>query len=62
VRANANDKVFGVFNLSARPVKVRFRQDLHQGQYRDFDTGEPVRIDADSQLAMAPWSYRVLVR
>ena len=62
VRANAKDKVFGVFNLSAQPVKVRFREDLQRGHYRDFDSGEPVRIDADSQLTMAPWSYRVLVR
>ena len=62
VRANAKDKVFGVFNLSARPVKVRFKEDLQRGQYRDFDSGETVRIDADSQLTMAAWSYRVLVR
>jgi 1,4-alpha-glucan branching enzyme len=62
VRANAQDKVFAVFNLSAKAQKVRFRDDLQHGSYRDFKTGETVRIDADTQLALAPWSYRVFVR
>ena len=62
VRANARDKVFGVFNLSAQPVKVRFKDDLQLGQYHDFDSGTAVRIAPDAVLTMAPWSYRVFVR
>jgi 1,4-alpha-glucan branching enzyme len=62
VRANARDKVFGVFNLSAQPANVRFKDDIQFGQYHDFDSGDSVRIDADAQMTMAPWSYRVLVR
>ena len=62
VRENARDKVFAVFNLSAQPVQAGFRDDLHVGSYRDFATGEKVRVDGDSRFDMAPWSYRILVK
>ena len=62
VRTNAKDKVFAAFNLSAQPVTVRFKDDLPLGQYHDFDSGDAVRVAADTALTMAPWSYRVLIR
>jgi hypothetical protein len=62
VRQNAKDKVFAVFNLSGQPVQAGFRDDLHVGGYRDFTTGETVRVDGDSRFDLAPWSYRILVR
>jgi len=61
VRRNAKDKVFAVFNLSAKPVRAAFSDDLHFGAYRDFGTGETVRLDGASRFQMAPWSYRILV-
>jgi glycosidase len=62
VRQNAKDKVFAVFNLSGKAVQTGFTGDLHPGGYRDFSTGETVRVDSGSRFEMAPWSYRILVK
>ncbi|MBM9466443.1 alpha-amylase family glycosyl hydrolase [Nakamurella leprariae] len=62
VRANDRDKVFAVFNLAPSTTRVRFAQSLCHGHYVDFTTDEPMDIDGDAELAMGPWSYRVLVR
>jgi hypothetical protein len=62
VRQNARDKVFAVFNLSAQPVHAGFRDDLHVGRYRDFSSGETVRVDGATQFEMAPWSYKILIK
>ena len=62
VRQNAKDKVFAVFNLSGKAVQAGFTGHLHAGGYRDFSTGETVRVDSGSRFDMAPWSYRILVK
>ncbi|WP_353401458.1 alpha-amylase family glycosyl hydrolase [Duganella hordei] len=62
VRQNAKDKVFAVFNLSGKVVQAGFSGDLHAGAYRDFGTGETVRVDSGSRFDMAPWSYRILIK
>ena len=62
VRQNSKDKVFAVFNLSAKPAQASFKGVRHHGSYRDFGSGEAVNIGADSQLQMAPWSYRIFVQ
>jgi hypothetical protein len=62
VRANAKDKVFVALNLSGEPAKASFGKTLHHGTYRDFATGGKVAVDAATSFALAPWSYRVLVK
>ena len=62
LRGNERDRVLAVFNLSPRAATVRFKDDLAQGDYRDFATGAPARVAADTSLDMAPWSWRVFVR
>lgn len=62
VRDNGKDKVFVALNLSDKPATARYRNALHHGVYRDFASGEAVRLDAASSMEMAPWSYRVLVK
>lgn len=62
VRQNAGDKVFAVFNLSAQPVKTSFRDDLHLGRYRDFTSGETLKVDESTQFDMAPWSYKIMTK
>lgn len=62
VRANDRDKVFAILNLSAAPVDATFGKTLHHGSYRDFATGETVRVDAATSFRLAPWSYRILVQ
>jgi len=62
VRENAQDKVFAMFNFSAQPRVVAFRETLHHGRYTDPFSGTPAVIDESTTLAMAPWGYRVFVR
>lgn len=62
VRANEQDKVFAVLNLSGQAVDVTFGKTLHHGVYRDFATGATVRVDAATTFQLAPWSYRILVK
>lgn len=62
VRKNAKDKVFAVFNFSAKSQQARFSKALHLGNYHDFDSGESIHVDADTHFEMAPWSYRIFVQ
>ena len=38
-----------VFNLSGKAVQAGFTGDLHAGAYRDFGTGDSVRVDSGSR-------------
>jgi len=60
VRRKGDDRVFAVFNFSAKPQTVRFTERLADGSYRDFDSGQAVTINATSALTLAPWTYRLL--
>ena len=62
VRENSKDKVFAVFNFSNKSQKASFSNTLPQGNYHDFDSGESLRIEADTSLEMAPWSYRIFIQ
>jgi glycosidase len=62
VRQNAKDKVFAVFNFSAKAQQVTFADDLQHGTYRDFGTGAAVSFDEKSKLTLAPWSYQVYLK
>ena len=62
VRQNNKDKVFAVFNLSAQTKQASFRDALQHGSYHDFNSGNVVKIDAETSFEMAPWSYRIFVQ
>jgi len=62
VRQNEKDKVFAVFNLSAKPQAVGFRESLYHGVYSDFFTGEQTELTAETRLSLEPWGYEVFVR
>jgi glycosidase len=62
VRQNESDKVFAVFNFSAEPQTIAFKESLHHGAYTDYFNEVRVELDANSQLALKPWDYRVFVR
>ena len=62
IRAKQNNKIFAVFNFSAKPQSVSFADTLYQGQYRDFSSGETATLDKELKLKMEPWSYRVFVQ
>ena len=59
VRRNDDEQVFGVFNLSGKPVEVDFPSELEHGRYRSFKTGESVAIDAGTHMILAPWEYQL---
>jgi glycosidase len=54
--------VFAVFNLSPRPQSVRFQHNLHHGAFVDAFSSQALMFDADTILALPPWSYRVYVK
>ena len=60
VRRKDGDRVFGVFNFSGEAQQVRFTERVADGAYRDFDSGKAVTIDAKTDFALPPWSYRLL--
>lgn len=62
VRQHERDGVFAVFNLSPEPRTVSFGDELHQGEYTDFSSGEGVVFGPDTRLDIEPWGYRVYVR
>jgi len=59
IRANAQDKIFAVFNLADHPHTVTFKEKLYPGTYTDFTTGEKVKIKAGQEMKLEPWEYRV---
>jgi glycosidase len=62
VRANDRDKVFAVFNFSAGQQRVTFQDALYHGRYREFASGDEVTLDADTELDLPAWSYRLFTR
>jgi len=53
-RANPGNKVFAVFNFSRDPVRVTFKDALHEGSYRqEFATGKPARLDRGATPGLA---------
>lgn len=62
VRQNEKDKVFCVFNFSDKTQNVTFKEALFPGTYKDFTTGESVTLAPDTQMTLAPWTYKVFVK
>lgn len=60
-RANAQDKVFVVANLSPKAVQVGFTDGPYNGTYTEHFSGEQVSIDAQTRVAIPAWGYRVYV-
>jgi 1,4-alpha-glucan branching enzyme len=59
VRQKEGAKVFAVMNFSGEPHRVTFKEGLHHGRYRDFDSGRNVTVDARTELTLQPWTYRL---
>jgi hypothetical protein len=62
MRQNTKDKVFAVFNLSAKPVQVTFPDTLQRGRYRELGSGAMVEYGEAGSLQLAPWAYKVYLR
>jgi len=61
VRQEGADKVFAVFNFSARTRRVKFLDRLAYGQFRDYFTSQKASIDSASTMTLPPWTYSVLL-
>ena len=62
VRQNASDKLFAVFNFSAQPQTVSFKEALYHGRYTDYVSGDAVEMAGGEALQLGPWEYRVYVQ
>jgi len=62
VRANDKDKVFAVINFSAEPQTVSFSDSPFEGEYTEYFSDQAVTFEADSEITLEPWGYRVFVR
>lgn len=59
VRKNEDNKVFAVFNFSDKVQTVQFEDTLFSGTYTQFGSGEQISFNAESQLTLQPWDYRI---
>ena len=59
VRGEGGARVFGVFNLSPRAQTVTFELSRHHGDYVSFGSGEEVTFNADNEIALPAWGYRI---
>ena len=59
-RAKGDDKVVGLFNFSAEPVKVTPTSALADGGYTEFASGEPVTIARGTAVTLPAWGYLLL--
>ena len=63
VRQNDTDKVFAVFNMSAKPQTVTLAPDtLYAGQYQDFFAQQQVTIKSNSTFELAPWQFHIYLK
>jgi glycosidase len=61
VRQNESEKVFAVFNFSAEPQIVTFKESLCQGSYIDYFSNQSVQVDAGFHLNIPAWGYRIFI-
>lgn len=62
VRENDRDKVFAMMNFSAEAQRFSFSDGPFTGEYRDFFSGELLKVGHDTEFELPPWGYLVLVR
>jgi len=62
VRAQEDDVVLAVFNLSSEEQTVSFGDGPHHGAYTDAFSGESMTVGASTSLTLPAWGYRVLTR
>ncbi|MHB1686460.1 MAG: alpha-amylase family glycosyl hydrolase [Ignavibacteriaceae bacterium] len=59
VREKDGDKVFAVFNLSAKPVTRNINSKLIEGSYTNLFSGEKVSFDNKQKFELKPWEYKI---
>jgi glycosidase len=62
IREKDNDKVFMVFNLSAKPVDVKFNSELIKGNYLDLFANKLITLTSSEKLNLKPWGFKFFVK
>lgn len=62
VRRQGDNVVFAVLNLSPSRQRITFMQGPHHGSYREYFSDVAATFDAETELDLPAWSYRVYVR
>ncbi|MEQ9316714.1 MAG: alpha-amylase family glycosyl hydrolase, partial [Henriciella sp.] len=61
-RFDESGGVFVVMNLSPTAQTARFTDGPYAGSYIEHFTGEPATVDANTELALPAWSYKVFMK
>jgi cyclomaltodextrinase / maltogenic alpha-amylase / neopullulanase len=59
IRSRDEDKVFALFNMSAKETRVKINSHLINGSYYDFETDKPIEIKDKLNHLIKPWSYKL---
>ena len=62
IREKDNDKVFVVFNLSAKPVEAKLSSSLMKGDYINLFSGKKVSFTDSESFDLKPWDYMFYVK
>ncbi len=60
-RGAGDDRILAIFNLSGEARTVTLADGPFRGRWRDWQGGDPLAIDAATQLTLPPWGYRLYV-
>jgi glycosidase len=61
IRQMDNSKVFVVSNLSDTSVKIELTDELITGNYKEFFTGEEIRLKNKTSMDINPWQYMLFI-
>jgi cyclomaltodextrinase / maltogenic alpha-amylase / neopullulanase len=61
VREKDGDKIFAVFNLSNKELKVKLNSDEMAGNYVNLFTSKKVKLSSIAGSDLKPWGYRFFV-
>jgi glycosidase len=61
-RKKDTEKLFAVFNLTGKELKVTLEGTEYFGSYIDFMAGEPKVFDKAEEISLKPWEYHIFVK
>lgn len=61
-RKDNKSAITAVFNLSNKTAEVGFSDKLADGEYKAFNSGDLVTLNANTKLSLQPWEYRIYIR
>ncbi|MGE5811209.1 MAG: alpha-amylase family glycosyl hydrolase [Ignavibacteria bacterium] len=59
IREKGDDKIIGIFNLTAGQVSFKLKEKMLAGSYKNLFTDEEVNLDQKENITLKPWEYKV---